>query len=59
MASQAASLLVLKYADILQSGWVTIVKTTTSIIFPLLDDCFRVPKPNKKFLELVLSSMAS
>lgn len=35
------------------------MKTITSIIFPLLDDGFHVPKPNKNLLELVLSYMAS
>lgn len=30
-----------------------IMKTITSIIFPLLDDGFHVPKPNKNLLELV------
>lgn len=59
MASQATSLLVLKYADILQSGWVMIMETITGIIFPLLDDGFHVPKPNKNLLELVLSCMTS
>lgn len=54
MASQATSLLVLKYADILQSGWVMIMKTITSIIFPLLDDGFHVPKPNKNVLSTKL-----